>query len=219
MERVSKSWQILDQILDGSPAQLNRWENNSCLKVKYQSLFPWCTFLLHWLGCSALLFIHSCSRGGVHAVHWWEKMRWRVGERTKTFNPIWICVTCRSKMGGQWCWGARGPLEENVSHSYVLVSSKLNLLGGSMSFLLLHPSGSCSSLASLSLPLLFSSHTHPVEYDVIITSHAHEWCVLEWVCCWHHTGSTEGRGGRKFKPFILWPRSVPPTKKGRKKNI
>lgn len=117
--------------------------------------------------------------------------------RTKMFNIIWICVTGRSKMGGQWCWGAQGPLEENVPYSFLFSSSFSCLLSeltyswGSIGFLLLHP----VSLAFL--PHSFSSHTHSVEYDVIVTSHqTHEWCVLEWVCRWHHTGSAKVRGGK-----------------------
>lgn len=170
-------------------AQMNRWENNSCLKVKYQSLFPWCTFLLYWLGSSASLFIHSNGGGGGggSCSSLVRKMHRRVRERTKMFKTIWICVTGRSKMGGHWCWGAWGPLEENVSHSFVSLSffswSCLISSWISIDFLPLYPSISLS-IFGISLPLRLSNHAHSVEYDVIIMSHQladNTWVMCPWV--------------------------------------
>lgn len=153
-------------------SQMNRWENNSCLKVKYQSLFPWCTFLLYWLGSRVSLFIHSNSGGGFMQFTG-AKMHGRVREGTKMFKTIWICVTDRPKMEGQWCWGAWVPLEENVSHSFFSSFSHLVwfLLGVPYVFYPSVPLILTLSIFAISLPLVLSSHAYSVEYDVIIKSH------------------------------------------------
>lgn len=101
------------------------------------------------------------------------KMHGRVREGTKMFKTIWICVTDRPKMEGQWCWGAWVPLEENVSHSFFSSFSHLVwfLLGVPYVFYPSVPLILTLSIFAISLPLVLSSHAYSVEYDVIIKSH------------------------------------------------